>query len=182
MNESITMPLLERNFVVKYNEDGLDDMITVRQQYSRDVAAFLIYDPQKGFLFEKRIRPTDPLFDKTIIPAGKTENPGERSFPLWAATWECFEEFNVVLPIVIPLSSLFDPQQRNMLYPFLMTGQPWGVITNQEPEKKDLVWVAPDVVYHSLGGRTIVNPMFQVATTQKILLDAKDKMTKFKII
>jgi len=175
------MLVIERGLLTRCNEDGLNHQYAYREHYSHDVVLFLIFDPERGFLFERRIRQGDSLFGKTIIPAGKIRDIGERKFPLWAAERECFEEIGVVTQEITPLNPLFDDQQRNMLYPFLMTGRLWGDLGNLEPDKKTLVWISQSEIYCERRGRVEVNPMFEVETTRQVLLNARAKMEEFGI-
>ena len=94
------MPVLERNFLIRCTSSN--EWIVVRKSYSHDVALFLIVDSERRFLFERRIRPGDPLFCQIVIKAMKAKDPGECKFPLWAACRECLEEVNTYAEITAP--------------------------------------------------------------------------------
>ena len=175
------MPFLEHEYLTLHDVDGSDEHLVFCEAYSLDVALFLIFDPTQGFLFERRVRSEDPLFGKIIIPAGKIRDLGERRFPLWGATRECYEESGTIWSTTISLTPEFDIQRRIMLYPTLMTGDCWGSVENREPEKKAWVWKRPNEVYQEHSGRVTINPSIEIPTTRQVLVEARQKMTQYGI-
>jgi len=173
------MPLRERLLLIKNNMDGENELICCTEHYRGEAAVFLFYDPEKGFLFEKRIDPEGALFGEMVIPGGKIRDLGERSFPLWAAQRECLEEVGVFPEKTVYLPVVFDGEQKYELHPFLMVGILWGGLENKEPEKKELVWMPLEEVFQIKEGLLIVNSIFKLETTRSILLSAKKAIDKY---
>lgn len=169
------MPFIEHWNLQRNDESGQNDWQVAREHYARDVALFLIFDPRRGFLFERRRGRNDSLDGKLVIPGGKIEDLGEAASPLWAATRECWEEMRVVGLDVILLPDLLDRRQPGgvRLYPFLMT-RLWGQVEDWYPSTRELVWMSPGEVFCGDG----VSSEFELATTRQILLNAREAMRK----
>ena len=173
------MSTVERTIVLKHTIDGDDEVVRVPEYYPTDAVVFLHFDPStRAFMFEQRTNKEDVLYGKTVIPGGKIQDPGELGTPLWALRSEQMEECGIVPETVVYLGEDGEAG-RVRLFCFLTVGTLYGELTNREPDKHKLIWLPEEEVFHN--GDIKINPIFELGTTQRILMRAHKEMVRLGI-